>query len=430
MSSVIKVRNLSKKYVISDQIGERYNAMRDVMMYKLRSLGERFRHPLSINRKQVNIREFWALKDISFEVKQGDRLGIIGRNGAGKSTLLKLLSRITEPSNGSINIKGRVASLLEIGTGFHPELTGRENIYLNGAILGMGKNEIKKKFDEIVEFSGVENFLDTPVKRYSSGMQARLGFAVAAHLEPDILAVDEVLAVGDAEFQRKCLGKMGDVAKEGRTILFVSHNLAAVECLCNRGLLLLNGELSYNGTQTEAVAMYMRSLSRNTESIESRDDRAGTGAVRITSITFKDQDNQILKAGRSGQSFFIHLNYQKYIQEPLTNIIASIIVKTRLGAPVFLHHNYLTRDQFAPLTKAGVFILELPKLPLPASEYVIGFNIHNNDVLLDGLSEAVELFVVEGDYFGSGEVPPVTHGVCLVDGIWSMSDLEHTIEKK
>jgi lipopolysaccharide transport system ATP-binding protein len=397
-------------------------------MDNLRNLGKHIRHPLTTRSVKAEIEDFWALKDVSFTLNHGDSLGIIGRNGAGKSTLLKLLSRITEPSAGRILIRGRVASLLEVGTGFHPELTGRENIYMNGVILGMSRKEISRKFDEIVDFSGVEVFLDTPVKRYSSGMQARLAFAVAAHLEPDILIVDEVLAVGDAEFQKKCLGKMGDVAKEGRTILFVSHNLAAVESLCNRAIILTNGEISYSGTQTEAIATYMRLLGSNTGILENNKDRPGTGTVRITSIIFKDQDNHILEAGRSGQRFFIHLNYRKHTTESLSNLIVSIIVKTKLGSPIFLHHNRLTRQYFGPLSDIGVFVLELPKLPLPASEYIIGFNIYENGILLDGLSEAVELYVVEGDYFGSGEVPPATHGVCLVEGSWSSGELEQANE--
>jgi lipopolysaccharide transport system ATP-binding protein len=428
MSTVVETSGLSKKYVIRHEEGHRYTALRDVVMDNLRNLGKHIRHPLTTRSVKAEIEDFWALKDVSFTLNHGDSLGIIGRNGAGKSTLLKLLSRITEPSAGRILIRGRVASLLEVGTGFHPELTGRENIYMNGVILGMSRKEISRKFDEIVDFSGVEVFLDTPVKRYSSGMQARLAFAVAAHLEPDILIVDEVLAVGDAEFQKKCLGKMGDVAKEGRTILFVSHNLAAVESLCNRAIILTNGEISYSGTQTEAIATYMRLLGSNTGILENNKDRPGTGTVRITSIIFKDQDNHILEAGRSGQRFFIHLNYRKHTTESLSNLIVSIIVKTKLGSPIFLHHNRLTRQHFGPLSDIGVFVLELPKLPLPASEYIIGFNIYENGILLDGLSEAVELYVVEGDYFGSGEVPPATHGVCLVEGSWSSGELEQANE--
>jgi lipopolysaccharide transport system ATP-binding protein len=257
MSTVIKIEHLSKKYVIGHQKRERYTALRDVMMHKLRGLGERLWHPLLPNKEDTNLEEFWALQDINFEIKQGDRLGIIGRNGAGKSTLLKIISRITEPTTGRITIDGRVASLLEVGTGFHPELTGRENIFLNGAILGMGRMEIKRKFDEIVDFAEVEKFLDTPVKRYSSGMYVRLAFAVAAHLEPEILIVDEVLAVGDAQFQQKCLGKMEDAGREGRTILFVSHNMIAIKRLCSQCVLLESGMIKSIGEVSKVVTRYI-----------------------------------------------------------------------------------------------------------------------------------------------------------------------------
>ena len=254
----IKVENLSKSYLLGHNSGqgEGYTALRDVIARNAKNFARKtrdmFQGKAIIQGDEVE--EFWALKDLNFEIKQGDRVGIIGRNGAGKSTLLKVLSRITEPTTGRIAINGRVASLLEVGTGFHPELTGRENIFLNGAILGMSRREIQRKFDEIVDFAEVEKFLDTPVKRYSSGMYVRLAFAVAAHLEPEILIVDEVLAVGDAPFQRKCLGKMQDVARgAGRTVIFVSHNMASVRALCNRALFLKNGRLLLDDT-TDAVA--------------------------------------------------------------------------------------------------------------------------------------------------------------------------------
>ena len=253
---VIRAEHIGKSYLIGHQSNERYVALRDVITNKAKGLWSKLRNPHC--GAQRNIEEFWALKDINFEVKQGDRVGIIGRNGAGKSTLLKILSRITEPTSGKISIKGRVASLLEVGTGFHPELTGRENIFLNGAILGMTRQEIKRKFDEIVNFAEVEKFLDTPVKRYSSGMYVRLAFAVAAHLEPEILIVDEVLAVGDVEFQKKCLGKMEDVsAKEGRTVLFVSHNMAAINSLCKSAIVLANGEVNFIGSVSDGVNNYL-----------------------------------------------------------------------------------------------------------------------------------------------------------------------------
>ncbi|MBD2139527.1 ABC transporter ATP-binding protein [Anabaena sp. FACHB-1237] len=256
--AVIRVENLGKKYIIGHQQQERYTALRDVITNKVKSIGSLL-NPQAKNENPA-FEEFWALKDVSFEIKQGDRVGIIGRNGAGKSTLLKILSRITEPTKGSIKIKGRVASLLEVGTGFHPELTGRENIFLNGAILGMGKEEIKRKFDEIVAFAEVEKFLDTPVKRYSSGMYVRLAFAVAAHLEPEILIVDEVLAVGDAAFQKKCLGKMEDVGKEGRTVLFVSHQMDMIRALCDKCCLLSSGTIIATGEPQTVIEDYQANL--------------------------------------------------------------------------------------------------------------------------------------------------------------------------
>ena len=254
MSAVIRVENLGKKYLLRHQAGgrHRYVALRDVLADRFK----RILHPRA-GTSNPKLEVFWALRDVSFEIKQGEAVGVIGRNGAGKSTLLKLLSRITEPATGRIELEGRVASLLEVGTGFHPELTGRENIFLNGAILGMHRAEIKRKFDEIVAFAGVEKFLDTPVKHFSSGMYMRLAFAVAAHLDPEILVVDEVLAVGDALFQKKCLAKMGEVGRSGRTILFVSHNMAAVQQLCSRAILLEKGKIIADGPVQEVVHSYL-----------------------------------------------------------------------------------------------------------------------------------------------------------------------------
>lgn len=255
--TVIRVENLSKRYLIGHQKQEGYTTLRDVLADKAKDLRRQLLTPFDKSMPDPSVKEFWALKDVSFEIKMGDRVAVIGRNGAGKSTLLKILSRITEPTTGRIFIEGRVASLLEVGTGFHPELTGRENIYLNGAILGMSRAESKKKFDEIVAFAEVEKFLDTPVKRYSSGMYVRLAFAIAAHLEPEILIIDEVLAVGDVRFQKKCLGKMEDVSRHGRTILFVSHHMAAVRTLCSRALLMRNGELVLDSDAETAISDYL-----------------------------------------------------------------------------------------------------------------------------------------------------------------------------
>jgi lipopolysaccharide transport system ATP-binding protein len=277
---IIKVEDLGKRYRLRHQ-RERgsYVTLREVV-------ADRFKGLFRPSRRARPTREdFWALKDVSFEIKRGEVVGIIGRNGAGKSTLLKILSRITAPSEGRVRLRGRVASLLEVGTGFHPELTGRENIFLNGAILGMTRAEIRRKFEEIVVFSEIEKFLDTPVKRYSSGMYVRLAFAVAAHLEPEILVVDEVLAVGDAEFQKKCLGKMQDVATAGRTVLFVSHNIQAVSLLCSRAMLLRAGSLAYAGGVQETIDRYVSTFGQASDSQELPDRRPGSGEYRYTRVS-------------------------------------------------------------------------------------------------------------------------------------------------
>jgi lipopolysaccharide transport system ATP-binding protein len=289
-NTVIHIENLSKKYILGHQKTGGYTTLRDRIAYGTQS----FLKNLAPGRKREPSpahEEFWALKDMSFDIQQGDRIGIIGRNGAGKSTLLKLLSRITEPTKGRISIQGRVASLLEVGTGFHPELTGRENIYLNGAILGMSRAEILKNFDEIVAFAEVEKFLDTSVKRYSSGMYVRLAFAVAAHLEPEILIVDEVLAVGDIQFQKKCLGKMQDVSEgQGRTVLFVSHNMDAIQRLCSRCVMLERGQLAAQGDTADVLIHYLSSHSFKAPPKDwidvSHFSRMGTGEARFTAVQY------------------------------------------------------------------------------------------------------------------------------------------------
>ena len=295
--TVIEVENLSKKYIIGHQKQERYTALRDVIADGAKAFWRSLFGGGSGSPE--NKEEFWALKDVSFEVKQGECIGIIGRNGAGKSTLLKILSRITEPTTGRIKIRGRVASLLEVGTGFHPELTGRENIFLNGSILGMSRAEIRAKFDEIVDFAEVEKFLDTPVKFYSSGMYVRLAFAVAAHLEPEILIVDEVLAVGDAAFQKKCLGKMGDVAeKEGRTVLFVSHNMNALVSLCNSAILIDRGNINYQGTVTKAIEKYFVGIKNENNCLDISEYRIDKSLenklIYFTKIKLTKDDKQFL----------------------------------------------------------------------------------------------------------------------------------------
>lgn len=283
---VIKAENLSKKYIIGHQLQQgSYTALRDVLMQNARTLWNKTKD-LATGKPVIQgdtTEEVWALKDVNFEIRRGEAVGIIGRNGAGKSTLLKVLSRITEPSTGRVTINGRVASLLEVGTGFHPELTGRENIYLNGTILGMTRKEIKKKFDEIVAFAEVEKYLDTPVKRYSSGMYVRLAFAVAAHLEPEILVIDEVLAVGDAKFQKKCLGKMGEVAKEGRTVLYVSHQMDMIRDLCRRCLLINEGSILADGNSDEIVEEYLHSYTRMKNSLHFLEEEKPALGLQVTS---------------------------------------------------------------------------------------------------------------------------------------------------
>lgn len=301
---VIRIEQLSKKFIIGHQQTERYTALRDVIAKNVSGIWRKTRELVRGNYAiEGDVSEdFWALKNVSFNVQQGDRIGIVGRNGAGKSTLLKILSRITEPTTGRIILKGRVASLLEVGTGFHPELTGRENIYLNGAILGMSRAEIKRKFDEIVAFAEVERFLDTPVKRYSSGMYVRLAFAVAAHLEPEILIVDEVLAVGDAQFQKKCLGKMEEVSKnEGRTVLFVSHQMDAVEALTNKAIYLKNGTVENQGDTKKIVHQYLHDFDSSFE-LKDYKKRSGDGKARVVKMEIQ-KNFQKVSTVRQGESF-------------------------------------------------------------------------------------------------------------------------------
>lgn len=338
MSTVITVENLGKKYLLNHQSGRQpYVALRDVLSDGMRSLSRKLLGSGAGTSHGAGREEFWALRDVSFEVRQGDRIGIIGRNGAGKSTLLKILSRITEPTTGSIRIKGRVASLLEVGTGFHPELTGRENIYLNGAILGMSRVEIRKKFDEIVAFAEIEKFLDTPVKRYSSGMYVRLAFAVAAHLEPEILVVDEVLAVGDAQFQKKCLGKMEDVsAREGRTILFVSHNMAAVGQLCDRGLWLERGTIKSMGTVSKVVDAYLSDgdAAAGVRIWSGSESAPGNERISLLVVRVRDHLDEVSAQLDMEHSFSVELEYQ--IHAPHAQLRTGFWIYTAEGVLVFV----------------------------------------------------------------------------------------------
>jgi len=348
----ITVENLSKSYLVGHNTAqtERYTALRDVLARNARNLARKTRDMFQ-GRAIVQgdeVEEFWALKDVSFEVKRGETLGIIGRNGAGKSTLLKVLSRITEPTKGRITIRGRVASLLEVGTGFHPELTGRENMFLNGAILGMTRAEIRRRFDEIVAFAEVERFLDTPVKRYSSGMYVRLAFAVAAHLEPEILIVDEVLAVGDVAFQQKCLGKMSSVAKQGRTVLFVSHNMPAITQLCDHGILLDRGTVHQSGLAKNVVSSYLSRIQALNPS--STFPRKNGTPVQYVAVSVKDNADVVSSVIADTQGFTIEFDVAVY--EVVANIYFGLVLVNSEGLDILFadsrDHERAIADKLKP----------------------------------------------------------------------------------
>ena len=381
MSDVIlRAEGLAKKYLIGhERPRERYTALRDVMSRAARDLVQSARDMVRGRQLVVGdeVEEYWALKDINFEIRRGDVVGIIGRNGAGKSTLLKILSRITEPSEGRVTIKGRVASLLEVGTGFHPELTGRENIFLNGAILGMTRAEIRRKFDEIVAFADIEKFLDTPVKRYSSGMYVRLAFAVAAHLEPEILIVDEVLAVGDAEFQKKCLGKMRDVAGDGRTVLFVSHNMSAVRTLCERGILLNEGGVELDSDVQSVTSRYLsgdapHDLKFNAEGrhFEPLEIRVVNGGVR--------QGNRDRSIVVSGEPFAIELEIVALERCPFS---VELLVRDSQHEPVaFCAGGYQRNFVVDPTSEFLKVAIDIQNIDLAGGTYYVDVMIVDTGV--------------------------------------------------
>ena len=385
---VIEANNISKKYIIDHQ-------KKQLKSYTFRELAaEKIKHLFGQgNDEDFDKEDFWALKDVTFSINQGDRVGIVGHNGAGKSTLLKILSKITEPSSGQIKIRGRVASLLEVGTGFHPELTGRENIFLNGAILGMKTYEIKQAFDEIVAFAGVEKFLDTPVKRYSSGMYVRLGFAIAAHLNPEILIIDEVLAVGDAEFQKKCLGKMKDVSESGRTILFVSHNLTAVQALCNKAFYFEHGHLKLQGETNAVIANYLSQVATKQLIREWKDINLapGTDDVRFKKVSLNPEYQDNLK--HIDVRTPLHINIEFWNNVPNAELNLSLHLYTVTGECVF---NVGTTPQHfsTGLIKAS---LSIPSHFLNDESYVVSVMIvKDTSTVLYQLSDAIS-FEVE-DY--------------------------------
>ena len=418
--NAIKVENLGKKYILRHQQHEQYIALRDVISNGVQSLVKSLKSRKT--RQNPTQEEFWALKNMSFEIEQGDKVGIIGRNGAGKSTLLKVLSRITEPTTGSIRIKGRISSLLEVGTGFHPELTGRENIFLNGAILGMHKAEIQRKFDEIVDFAEVEKFLDTPVKQYSSGMYVKLAFAVAAHMEPEILIVDEVLAVGDSAFQKKCLGKMEDVGNDGRTILFVSHNMSTIQKLCSTGLFLQSGEILFQGEIKKTIDLYLDSNKQmiKSENLRERKYRQGTGRVKIVNFYIINRWGERQEILSPGEDYTFVMEYEtSKSDDRLNDVIGSIGISDNKGEIVFLLRSNFTNQNFNIHQQFGKIECHIKDLHLTIGTYTsMLFLSHREVEILDFIENATEIIIENGDFFGTGSIGLPSHCKVLTRAEW------------
>jgi len=421
----IRVEHLSKQYHIGRK-QEKYRTLRDTLA---EAFVAPFRRAGRLLRGQATgaaelSETIWALRDVSFEVKRGEVIGIIGRNGAGKSTLLKILSRITEPTEGYAEIHGRVGSLLEVGTGFHNELTGRENIYLNGAILGMKRAEIDRKFDEIVAFAEVEKFIDTPVKHYSSGMYLRLAFAVAAHLEPEILLVDEVLAVGDAAFQKKCLGKMEDVAQEGRTVLFVSHNMSAVQALCPRTILLRQGQVALDGPTESVVREYLANLTEGAEqALEDNPERTGSGGVYLTAARVLDETHQPTRHLIAGRPASFELHYRNLIGAKRANVAMTIY--NHLGIAVTNCDTVLTGFSVEEMGPEGILTCHIPNLPFPIGQYYVAVAIYVNGKQMDLVPNALVFDVDSSTFFKNGRTPKVRYCACMVSHQWQHETTNH-----
>jgi len=412
--TVVKVENIGKRYRIGIK-EEMHENLLSALLGVIKSPIQNYKRHRSLykfddiaggNGEDTEGQEgdiIWALRNVSFDVGRGEKIGIIGRNGSGKSTLLKILSKITSPTVGKAEIRGKVSSLLEVGTGFHQELTGRENIFLNGTILGMKRKEIEKKFDEIVDFSGVERYLDTPVKRYSSGMRVRLAFSVAAHLEPEILIVDEVLAVGDAAFQSKSLGKMNEAAEEGRTVLIVSHNMAAIENLCNRAILLHNGFIKKIGTPEETIALYLsETQGRTDQAVGNRADRKGEGKIKITKIDLRDGKDEVIHHPITGKPLKIRLYYETADGNFLNNCRVSCAISKDKKPLLNLSTELVSKDVL-DLNGKGAIEFEILRLPLSESLYLMSTYVESNGVIQDWVIDAAELHVVDGDFYGTGK---------------------------
>ena len=359
----------------------------------------------------------WALKDINLTINQGDIVGIIGKNGAGKSTLLKILSKITTPTTGSVKIRGRIASLLEVGTGMHQELTGRENIFLNGAILGMTKHEIRSKLDDIIDFAGIARYIDTPIKRYSSGMRVRLGFAIAAHLEPEILIVDEVLAVGDAEFQKRAIGKMQDISKgEGRTVLFVSHNMTSIKNLCKTGVLMKNEMIDYQGEITQTIDQYLLSNStKRKTNITERFNNIQPPDAYIKNVFFTNRNNDKINQAMSGFPLHIIVEYYSKLSQRLD---INIGIYNSIGEKlIHLSTEYIGENKTKDFQN-GKVVFDFEKLPLPEGLYTTNITLWSNNQRYDWIKDSLELDVIKGDYYNSGKIPPNTDNKVFVDYKW------------
>ena len=418
MRPIIKVENLSKQYRTGAR-QESFPTLRD-------SIANAFRAPLAkFRRNGESANTIWALKDINFEVAPGEVVGVIGRNGAGKSTLLKILSRITEPTSGRADIYGRVGSLLEVGTGFHHELSGRENIYLNGAILGMKRNEIGRRFDEIVSFAEIENFIDTPVKHYSSGMYMRLAFAVAAHLEPEVLLVDEVLAVGDVGFQKKCLGKMRDVGRQGRTVLLVSHNMGAVLNLCERVILITNGQVQYEGQTYEGVNSYHQlgyAMCEGEVDLSFHPARRPEALPLLKTIRLLDGSGAPKGRFMAGEKMMIEFTFDPVIH--LANPQFGVGVEDSQGSRIFAVATYLANSQLPPLRGPCKVTCHIEELILAPGRYILSLSAGEPDnTLLDALECAVAFEVDHGNYFGNGSNVTAGLGKILVRSRWEKTDL-------
>jgi len=428
----VRVENLGKKYRLNHQAAHgarKYTALRDVLAESVtapfRALWRGNSQVANKNRDSATSEDFWALNGVSFEIKKGESVGIIGRNGAGKSTVLKILSRITDPTTGRIEIDGRVASLLEVGTGFHPELTGRENIYLNGAILGMTRLEVKRKFDEIVAFAEVEKFLDTPVKHFSSGMYVRLAFAVAAHLESQLLVVDEVLAVGDAQFQQKCLQKMEGLSQvAGRTVIFVSHNMAAFRSLCTRGIVLERGRVVYDGASDGTVQAYLKLWNATLSHAEFANmPRRGNGQARFTSFRVTDKDGRPISVASSGQTIRLVFGYENRSGRVLNRVNVGFGVHALYGERLSVFYSGHENCLFTFPPGIGEVACTVQRLPMNPGRYSIYPRIEVGEEEADFPQMAIGFIeVIAGDFYGTGRVV-TDRGECsfLLDATWERS---------